>query len=117
MAAILLGTAGLSFGLVAETGGIIQNLEVRLGREKAEVKDPDGDTVAAAYYNPTEEISFEHFPTGSTGIAAASPGVAVSLSNYTPGAGIIITEEVTTTRPNTDYRKVAVRAMVHPLIT
>lgn len=116
MAAILLGTAGVSFGLIAETGGFIQNVEIRLSREKADVKDPDGDITAVAYFNPTEEISFDHVPTGSTGIAAASPGVAVTLANYTPTAGSIITEEVTTTRPNTDYKRVSVRAMVHPLI-
>ena len=117
MAAISLGLAGLSFGLSAETGGKIQNLEVRVSRKKATVIDEDGDTVAATYFDPTEELSFEFNPTGSTGIAASSPGVAVTVANYTPAAGIIITEEVTTTRANNDYKKVAVKAIVHPLIT
>lgn len=116
MGATLLGLAGLTFGLIAETGGQIQNLEVRQTREKASVRDADGDTVAVAYYDPSEEISFEFFPTGATGVAAASPGVAVSLSNYTPSAGSIITEEVTITRPNTDYKKMSVKAVNHPLI-
>lgn len=116
MAAIQIGTSGLSFGLSAETGGLIQNLEIRKTRDKAVVQDEDGDTVGAAYFNPLEEVNVEFFPTGSTGLAAASVGVALTVANYTPAAGSIYTEEVTTTRPNTDFRKMSIKAMVHPSI-
>lgn len=117
MAAISLGTAGLSFGLTAETGVIIQNLEIRNSREKAEVLDPDGDVVAVTFFKPTEEITWDGVQSSGSGLGASSPGVAVTIANYTPTAGIIITEEVTTTRPNTDYKKLAAKAIVYPLVT
>lgn len=116
MAAISIGTAGLSFGLIAETGGMIQNLEIRQTREKAVVLDPDGDTTAATYFNPLEEVTLDFFPTGATGVAAAAIGTALTVANYTPSAGSIYTEEITITRPNTDYRKHSIKATVHPSI-
>jgi hypothetical protein len=118
MAAIKLGLAGLTFGFASdETGGVIQSLEIRRSRDKAVVRDADGDTVACAYFDPKEEISFEFFTTGGTGLSAASPGVAVSVTNYTPAAGLIITEEVTISRTNTDYQKHSVKAMNYALVT
>lgn len=117
MAANLFGLTGVSFGLVAETGGKIQDLEVRQTRESAVIQDEDGDECAVSLFNPKEEITFNFFPTGSTGIGGAATGAAVTLANYTPGAGIILVDEVTTTRPNTNYKKVAVKATVRPLVT
>jgi hypothetical protein len=111
MAALTLGLAGLSFGLVAETGGKIQNIEIRNVRDKATVKDETGGTVGATYYDPRNEINFEAFVTGATGIAAASPGVALTVANFTPGNGTIIAEEVTTRQQNVDYKKITVKAM------
>jgi hypothetical protein len=117
MAALTLGLAGLSFGLSTETGGQIQNLEIRESREEVKVRDADGDTVGATYIDPSQEITYDFFPTGATGIAAASPGAAVTVTNHTPAAGLIIVTEVTTTRANTDYKKVSVKAVNYPLIT
>ena len=117
MSAIQLGTAGLSFGLIAETGLIVENVEIRDAREKAEVLDPDGDVVAVAYFKPTTEVQVSGVQSGGTGIGAASPGVALTVANYVPSAGIIITEEVTITKPNTDYKRLDVKAIVYPLVT
>lgn len=118
MSALLLGSSGLSFALsAAESGGLIQSLEIRKTREKATVRDNDGDTVGVAYFDPTEEISFDFFPVGDGGVAAASPGAAVALANYTPSAGIVITEETTESRTNDAYRKISVRNIVYPSIT
>ncbi len=117
MPALYLGLAGLTFGLVDETGGAIQNVEIRKSREKAVAKNSGGETVAAVYFDPKEEVSYELLPTTATCAAAASPGVSLTLTNYAPAAGLIITEETTSTRPNDNYRKFAVKAVVHPLIT
>lgn len=118
MAAIKFGTSGLTFGFASdETGGVLQSLEIRRTRDKATVQDVDGDMVACCYFNPTEEISFDFFPTSGAGVAASSPGVAVSLTNYSPAAGLIIVEEVTITRTNTEYQKHSVKAFNTPLVT
>ena len=116
MAAISLGTAGLTFGLTTETGGIIQNVKISKKRDKATVKNQVGEITAATYFNPTEEISFEHFPTGATGVAAASIGVALTMANWTATAGTIYPEEITITKPNNDYMKWEVKAVAHALI-
>ena len=118
MSALTLGLAGLTFGLTAnETGGQIQDLEIRQTREKATVRGNQGDTMAAAYYDPTNEITFNFVPTSNTGIGAASPGVAVALANHTPSAGSVIVEEVTINQTNTDYKKQSVKAINYPQIT
>jgi len=118
MAALTLGLAGLTFGFTAtETGGQIQDLEVRRSREKVTVRGNQGDTLAATYFDPTEEITFNLVPTGSTGIAAASPGVVLSMLNYLPSSGAIIVEEVTINQTNTDYKKMSVKAMNYPQIS
>ena len=117
MPALYFGLAGLCFGLVDETGGAIQNVEIRKTREKQVAKNAGGETIAKVYFDPSEEISYDLLPTTATCAAAASPGVSLSLTNYAPAAGLIITEETTQTRPNDNYRKFAVKAVVHPLIT
>lgn len=117
MAVYLLGASGLTFGLLAETSGLIQNLEIRKTRQKATVMNQIGEIAAAAYYDPSEEVTLEFYTTGSSDIAAAAPGVALTAQNYTPSAGLLITEETTTTRPNNDYKKMSLKCVVHPLIT
>lgn len=118
MSALTLGLAGLTFGFTAsETGGQIQDLEIVRNREKVTVRDNDGDTVAASFFDPTEEITFNFVPTGNTGIAAASPGVIAALLNYTPASGAIIVESVTINSSNTDYKKMSVKAINYPSIS
>ena len=118
MPALQLGHAGLSIGLSAETGGAIQNLEVRLSSEKAVAKNCGGETVAATYFDPKSEISYDLLPTSAISAASASPGVSlVGFVNYVPSAGLLIAEEVTTTSPNDNYKKIAVKCVNHPLIT
>lgn len=117
MAAILLGLAGLTFGFSSdETGGVIQSIQIKKGREKQTVRNKTGEVAAASFYNPTEEISYDFVPSGGGGVSSISPGVAVSLANYTPLAGIIITEEVTISRKNTEYESISSKAIVYPLI-
>ena len=116
MAAIYIGTAGLTFGLVSETGGVIQNVQIRRTREKASIKNQVGEITTAVYYDPLEEITYDFFLSGATGIAASSIGTAVTLSNYTPTAGSIYPEEITISKVNNDFVKYSVKAIAHALI-
>lgn len=118
MAAIEFGTDGLTWGLSAEAGGLIQDLEIRDVREKASVRDAAGATKAKCYYDPRTEVSFNFYPTGGgSGLNAITCAASFSLTNYTPAAGLIIAEEVTHSRTNTEYWKTSVKAEICPDIT
>lgn len=117
MAATLHGASGLTFGNTAETGGYLQNFEVRNGMEKTEVRDEQGSFVAVAQYNRTEEISGEFVPSGSSGLGAAAPAAALTLASYTPSAGLILVDELTAKRSNTGFKSQGFKAFVYPLIT
>lgn len=80
--------ASVVFGCTAETGILIQSFSREVSREKAEVMDNDGDVVAVSYFKPTATISIEGAVNGSTGVALAAPGVALSLNSTTSGNGI-----------------------------
>jgi len=117
MAATIDGTAGLTFGLQAETGGFIQNLEVQNKTEKAEVRNEQGEFAGVAFYNRTEEISGEAVLTGSTGLGGMAPAAALTLATYTPTAGTIFVEELTTKFSNTGWQTTSFKAICYPLIT
>lgn len=80
--------ASVVFGCTAETGILIQSFSREVSREKAEVMDNDGDVVAVSYFKPTATISIEGAVNGSTGVALAAPGVALSINSTTSGNGI-----------------------------
>ena len=80
--------ASVVFGCSAETGILIQSFSREVSREKAEVMDNDGDVVAVSYFKPTATISIEGAVNGSTGVALAAPGVALSINSTTSGNGI-----------------------------
>lgn len=117
MAATLYGTTGLSFGVTAETGGLLQSIEIKKSVEKATVRDADGDTVGKALYDPSEEISLEFvFTTTGAGLGAATLAGALSLSSYTPTSGSMHVEEITDKRENTGYRTISMKLSNNPLI-
>jgi len=117
MAATIHGTSGLTFGNTAETGGYLQNFDVRNGIEKTEVRNEQGEFIGVAQYNRTEEISGEFVLYGSTGLGAAAPAAALTLASYTPAAGIILVEELSTKHTNTGFKSTSFKAFVYPLIT
>jgi hypothetical protein len=117
MAATIHGTSGLTFGNTTETGGYLQNIDVRNSIEKTEVRNEQGEFVGVAQYNRTEEISGEFIPFGSTGLAAAAPAAVLTLASYTPAAGIILVEELSTKHTNTGFHATTFKSFVYPLIT
>jgi len=106
------------FGATAETGIIINSFSRAVSREKAEVMDNDGDVVAVSYYKPTASISISGTLNGSTGVAAAAPGVALTLASTTSGSGItggkVVVDSVTLEQTSEGFNEFAVEATQYP---
>lgn len=106
------------FGATAETGIIINSYSRAVSREKAEVMDNDGDVVAVSYYKPTASISIAGTLNGSTGVAAAAPGVALTLASTTSGSGItggkVIVDSVTLNQTSEGFNEFSVEATQYP---
>jgi hypothetical protein len=106
------------FGCTAETGIIINSFTRQVSREKAEVMDNDGDVVAVSFYKPTATISLEGTLNGTTGIAAAVPGVALTIASTTSGSGItsgsILVDSVTRSETSEGFATFSVEATQYP---
>ncbi len=115
----LFGTAGLTFGFPnAEGGFYIEKLEVTETRGvKAEVKDNQGNMIGKAYGDKTLNINIDGVPYSATGIGSAAVAASLTVANYTPAAGLIIVEEISTSSSNTDYKRQSIKAICHPSIT
>lgn len=110
--------ASVVFGCSAETGILIQSFSREVTREKQEIMDNDGDVVAVSYYKPTASISIEGAVNGTTGVAAAAPGVALSLNSTTSGNGItggsIIVDSVSREETAEGFASFSVSATQYP---
>jgi hypothetical protein len=110
--------ASVVFGCTAETGLIINSFSRQVSREKAEIMDNDGDVVGVSYFKPTATISIEGVINGSTGVAAAAPGVALSLASTTSGNGItggtILVDSVTRNETSEGFATFSVEATQYP---
>lgn len=86
---ILLNLTGATFLLSAETGGIIQSFSQSDSRKKLEVYDgASGKTTGLVYHDPRATFNVRIISTGTTGVAAASPGVALTLANAATTNGV-----------------------------
>jgi hypothetical protein len=112
--------AAVVFGCTAETGLIVNNFARTTQREKAEIMDEDGDVVAVSYFKPTASISLDGTLNGTTGIAAAAPGVALSINSTTSGNGItggsVIVDSTTRTQTYEGFTTFAVEGTQYPLL-
>jgi len=110
--------ASVVFGCSAETGILVQTFSREVTREKQEVMDNDGDVVAVSYYKPTATISIEGTVNGTTGVAAAAPGVALSLNSTTSGNGItggsIIVDTVSREETSEGFATFSIEATQYP---
>lgn len=110
--------ASVVFGATAETGIIVNSYSRAVNREKTEVMDNDGDVVAVAYSKPTASISIAGTLNGTTGVAAAAPGVVLTLNSTTSGSGItggkVIVDSVTVNQTAEGFQELAVEATQYP---
>ena len=121
MPAITIGTAGATWGLDVETGVLIQRSSAKTAREKNPVRNHEGEISLVSFYNPTQTYSMEGVTTGTTGLAAASPGVSLTIGQTFPdngiaSGGLIYTDDVEVSKVNTEFQKITLNATSYPLI-
>ena len=88
MAATIISSSAATsvvFGCTAETGILISSFSRTSSREKVEVTDNDGDVVAVSYFKPMAPFSISGIVNGTTGVAAAAPGVALTINRKRMG--------------------------------
>ena len=121
MAAALFGTAGLEWGLSAETGILVQSYERSISGSEKVALNHEGEAAGVSMYNPVADHTVEGYITGTTGIAAAAFGTALTIANVLSGngvsAGLVICNGVTDRQANEDYRMITATARQWPLIT
>jgi hypothetical protein len=89
VAPILIGLTGATFLLTAETGGIIQSFQRNVESKKIAVYDGSvGATTGMVFHDPHATYTVKIITTGSTGLAAATPGATITLANTSSGNGV-----------------------------
>lgn len=120
MPATTLGTVGMTWGTLAESGVVMQSYERKIQRDKKEIKNESGEVTALSFYNIRAGVSFDGYTTGSAGLAAVVPGTAFSFANSTSGngvtAGSVYIDELTISQANEDFKKISGSATQYPLI-
>jgi hypothetical protein len=121
MPVITIGTTGAIWGLDAETGIIVQSVTQKVVREKNQVRNEAGEFSLVAFYNPLKTVTVQGVYRAASGIAAAAPGVALTIANMVAANGVttggIYTDDVELSMVNTDFRKYSVNATQYPLIS
>jgi hypothetical protein len=122
MAATLLGSStGTSFGCIAETGILINSFSISTSSDKQEVKDENGNVKLVAYYNPKAAISVAGTVAGTTGVAAAAVGVALTLANIESVGGVstgsVLVDSVQVSKKLDGFKDISISATRYPGIT
>jgi hypothetical protein len=124
MAATIISSSAATsvvFGCTAETGILINSFSRTSSREKAEVTDNDGDVVAVSYFKPMAPFSISGIVNGTTGVAAAAPGVALTINSTTSGNGIttgkLCVDTVTINRTSEAFNDISVDGVQYPELT
>jgi hypothetical protein len=115
MAAVTIGTAGLSFGLTAEAGlGLVQSFSEARNVEKNEVRNNAGDIVAIGYYNATTSYSLSVAITGSYNVTAGA--ALAALANATT-LGTTRIDSITLNKSNDAFVTLDIAATGYPNVT
>ena len=116
---ILFGTSGLAWGVTAASGGILQNITWNNRDENTSIRNEVGQTCAMAFHDPNADVDFSLYTTGTSGLSAAAPALALSLGNntnpLTSMTGTVITTEVSYKKTNTTYQMIDGKAKQYPL--
>jgi len=115
MAAVTIGTQGLSFGLVAEAGiGLVQSFSEARNVEKNEVRNNAGDIVAIGYFNATTSYSLSVAITGSYNVTAGA--ALAALANATT-LGTTRIDSITLNKSNDAFVTLDISATGYPNVT
>lgn len=110
---------GLVFLLTAEAGIIISNFSRNVEREWNYIYDHSvGYDTGFAAFNPTAKYTISGKTSALTGTAAAAPGTALTVANYSSGngitAGTVVTETASISHAEKGFREISVSAWQKP---
>ena len=115
MAAVTIGTAGLSFGLTSEAGlGLVQSFSEARNIEKNEVRNNAGDIVAVGYYNATTSYSLSVAITGAYNVTAGA--ALAALANATT-LGTTRIDSITLNKSNDAFVTLDISATGYPNVS
>jgi hypothetical protein len=115
MAAVTIGTTGLSFGLSAEPSlGLVQSFSEARNVEKNEVRNNAGDIVAIGYYNATTSYSLSVAITGSYNVTAGA--ALAALANATT-LGTTRIDSITINKSNDAFTTLDISATGYPNVS
>ena len=115
MAAVTIGTTGLSFGLVAEAGiGLVQSFSEARNVEKNEVRNNSGDIVAIGYFNATTSYSLSVAITGAYNVTAGA--ALAALANATT-LGTTRIDSITLNKSNDAFVTLDISATGYPNVS
>lgn len=118
---IIVGLSGATWLLSAETGGAIQSYGRETTRKFIFVYDAGvGKTTGFCAHDPHATYEIEIIQTGATGLAAASPGVVITLNSTTSGNGVttggIYCQNFRIRHSGEDFRRCTISAIQYPAI-
>ena len=115
MAAVTIGTTGLSFGLVAEAGiGLVQSFSEARNIEKNEVRNNQGDIVGIGYFNATTSYSLSVAITGAYNVTAGA--ALAALANATT-LGTTRIDSITLNKSNDAFVTLDISATGYPNVS
>ena len=109
--------SGVSFGLLQETGLLLNSFSRSVQSDKASVMDALGDTVAVAYFNKTATISLQGVVNGGVDYQIAN---ILTLANDTNSFGVsggaIVVDSVSESTGAGTFKTINVSATQYPEI-
>lgn len=115
MPAVTIGQSNLTFGITAESNGLVQSFSETRNVEKNEVRNNVGDIVGIAYYNATTAYSLSL--TTTTAFTSLSAGSALVIANAAQTTGSTRIDSVTINKANDGFVSVDISATGYPNVT
>ena len=120
MASLLGTTTGVSFGASAETGILIDSFSLTATQNKREVMNEVGEVVLVAFSGKKATGTISGTIAGTTGVAAASVGAALTLANMESVGGVTtgttVVDSVTISKSIGDLKKISIPFTRYPSI-
>jgi hypothetical protein len=115
MAATTLGTSGLSFGITAESGGLVQSFTETRNVQRAEARNGSGEVVALSLYNPTKSYSYTFLTTSSMSTTAGA--TLASIANASDVTGKVVVDSVSISKTTDGYQTASINATQFPNVS
>ena len=120
MATLIGTTTGVTFSATTESGILLESFNLSASSDKVEVKNASGDVALVAFSNQKVTGSVGGTIAGTSGVAAASVGVAITLANMQSLGGVttgtVVVDSVATTKAVGQFQKLTVNFTRYPQI-